>query len=57
MGKVAINGEPSHKRYDLRTYIKTKVREEMFWWRMRKKVQAILNPEGNNGRRTENVPR
>jgi hypothetical protein len=42
MGKKAVNGRPSHERYDLRSYIKAKVREDMFWWRMRKKVQAIL---------------
>jgi hypothetical protein len=52
MGKVAVNGEPSHKRYDLRTYIKAQVHEEMFWWRMRKKVQAILTRRVNDGRRT-----
>jgi|HubBroStandDraft_5_1064220.scaffolds.fasta_scaffold147649_2 hypothetical protein len=42
MGKVSINGEPSHKRFDMRTYISAKSREERYWWQMRKKVQAIL---------------
>lgn len=42
MGKVAINGEPSHKRFDMRTYISAKTREDMFWWRMRRKIKLIF---------------
>lgn len=40
--RVSVNGQPSHKRYDLRSYIREQVRENMRWLKLREAIRKIL---------------